>query len=290
MSVARSVLFALATSGRFERLVRGTPGLGQRAYGSARSYVAGTSREDAVEVARRLDRHGIATSLDFFGEQVSDAAQASAVTAAYVELARSIEQLPDSTWLAVDLSHVGLDVATDVCRGHLRDIVSALPSGRQIQVGAEDSSRTERILEVVLAMASEGAPVMATVQANLRRSAEDAERLTGADVPIRLVKGAYVEPPHLAHRWGEPTDVAYLRLAHRLHAAGASFSVATHDPVIREALLEAFGLVDVEMLLGVRSDDALDLVRRGVPLRLYVPYGSGWFRYWMRRVAESRGA
>jgi hypothetical protein len=91
---------------------------------------------------------------------------------------------------------------------------------------------------------------MATVQANLRRSPQDVARLAAAGVPVRLVKGAYVEPAGLAYPWGEETDVAFLRLAHQLRETGAAFSLATHDPVLREALLLALGPSPVEMLLG----------------------------------------
>ncbi len=130
----------------------------------------------------------------------------------------------------------------------------------------------------------------ATIQANLRRSHADAERLAEAGVPIRLVKGAYVATPAFAHAWGDPTDIAFIELAYSLHGAGATVSLGTHDPVIREALLPALPGVSVEMLLGVRSYDLPTLAARGVPVRVYVPYGDGWFRYAMRRVAESRGA
>lgn len=106
---------------------------------------------------------------------------------------------------------------------------------------------------------------------------------------IRLVKGAYVEPPDRALPYGEPTDIAYLRLARRLAQAHAQFSLATHDGVLREALLAALGPVPVEQLLGVRPDVADRLVARGVSIRVYVPFGPNWFRYWMRRLAESRG-
>ena len=105
---------------------------------------------------------------------------------------------------------------------------------------------------------------------------------------IRLVKGAYVEAA-AAHRYGEETDLAFLRLARELHAAGADVALATHDPILREALVQ-LEAVSVEMLLGVRNDDIRDLVERGIPVRLYVPYGRDWFRYWMRRIAESQGA
>jgi proline dehydrogenase len=124
----------------------------------------------------------------------------------------------------------------------------------------------------------------ATAQANLHRTPEDVERLLDAGVHIRLVKGAYVEQPDRALPYGEFTDIAYLRLAHRLAAADAPFALATHDGVLREALLAALGPVPVEQLLGVRPDVVDDLTARGVPVRVYVTFGHNWFRYWMRRI------
>ena len=129
----------------------------------------------------------------------------------------------------------------------------------------------------------------ATLQANLLDSPADADRLAGAGVHVRLVKGAYVEATGV-HPHGEPTDVAFLRLGFRLTQAGATWSMATHDGRLCEALLLALGPVPVEQLLGVRPAVLDDLRERDVPTRVYVPYGPDWFRYWLRRLAESRGA
>lgn len=287
-TLRRRLLFQLVTNQRLEQQVRRSPTLQRRAYAAARRYVAGETIQDMLQVVAGLRDQGIAASVDCFGELVADPAAAERATADYVQLATTRAQVEDA-WLAIDLSHIGLDVSVDACRRHLAAIVEALPAGRRIQVGAEDTSRTDPILEIVTALAAQGAPLMATVQANLRRSPQDLARLAAAGVPVRLCKGAYVEPAGLAHPWGEATDVAFLRLAHRLREAGAVFSLATHDPVLREALLLALGPSPVEMLLGVRPQDARDLVRRGVEVRCYVPYGPDWFRCWMRRLAESQG-
>jgi proline dehydrogenase len=181
---------------------------------------------------------------------------------------------PEVFYLEVVPSHLGLDVSPHF-REQLERIIESLPTGSRLEVSAEESWRTERILEVVLALANQGARVMTTLVANLRRSVADASRLADAAVPVRLVKGAYLEPPDLAHDWGEPTDVAFLRLAHELHAAGIELAIGTHDPVIREALLASLTGIGVEMLLGVRPDDARELVRRGHHVRIYVPGGRG---------------
>ena len=127
------------------------------------------------------------------------------------------------------------------------------------------------------------------MQANLVRSSADADTLADAGVHVRLVKGAYVEATG-ARPYGEPTDVAFLRLGFQLAERGAAWSIATHDGRLREALLLAQGSVPVEHLLGVRPDALDELHCRGVPTRVYVPYGPEWFRYWLRRVTESRGA
>jgi proline dehydrogenase len=286
----RRLLFALATSATWETAVRALPGGERTAYRLARRYIAGTRLEDALARARRLAGEGLASSIDLFGESVSDPVEADRVADDYVALARSLAQAPESTFLSIDLSHVGLDQPGEAVERRLERIAAALPDGRRIQVGAEEERRAERVLAAVLAVARAGGAVSATVQANLKRSRADAHALAEAGVPIRLVKGAYVEDLLVAHPWGEPTDLAYIELAHELHAGGAELTLGTHDPVLREALLRALPGVGVEMLLGVRSEDARVLAGRGVPVRIYVPYGEGWFRYVMRRWAESAGS
>jgi proline dehydrogenase len=286
----RGPLFALATSDRFERAVRTAPGGEALAYGLASRYVAGRTVEDAFATARQLAGEGLLGSIDFFGERVTDPHEADRVADAYVSLAARLGDAPAGTYISVDLSHLALDGPDAALRGRLERIAAALPAGARIQVGAEEAARAGRILETVLAVARGGGAVAATLQANLRRSQRDGLVLVDAGVPIRLVKGAYVEPPAVAHAWGDESDIAFAELAHELHRAGAELSLATHDPVLREALLPAMPGVGVEMLLGVRPDDQAALAARGVPVRVYVPYGDGWFRYAMRRLAESRGA
>jgi proline dehydrogenase len=288
-AAARRVLLALATSARWERAVRALPGGERGAYRLARRHIAGTRPEDALACAHRLAAAGLASSIDFFGENVSDPIQADRVTDLYVALAQALERAPENTFLSIDLSHIGLDQPGEAVRRRLERIASALPADRRIQVGAEQERRADGILAAVSAVARAGGAVSATIQANLERSRADAQALAEGGVPMRLVKGAYVEDPRIARPWGEPTDLAFLELAHELHEDGAEISIATHDAILREALLRALPGVGVEMLLGVRSADARVLAGREVPVRIYVPYGDGWFRYAMRRWAESVG-
>lgn len=288
--ILRRTALALATSSAWERAVSAAPGGRRIAYRLSRSYVAGPTVDDALARAQRLAEAGLDSSIDLFGEQVSDPAEADRVTDEYVALAGTLEWAPANTWLSIDLSHIGLATSARATQARLQRIAAALPDSRRIQVGAEDEHHADAILGAVLGAARAGGAVSATVQANLYRSRADAETLAGAGVPIRLVKGAYAEPADRARPWGEATDLAYLELAHELHSGGAELALATHDPVLREALLRALPDVGVEMLLGVRASDAVAIRARGIPVRIYMPYGDRWFRYAMRRFAESLGA
>lgn len=210
----------------------------------------------------------------------------------YLKLAGELTSQPKATWLSVDLSHLGLDVDPQRCAEHLAAIASALPAGRRIQVGAEDYDHIDRVLDCVLAVAGRGLAdrLGATVPANFRRSAG-----TWTGWWTRAYTSGLSREPTSSRQNGRwPTakrpDIAYLHLAHRLAETDARFALATHDGVLREALLRALGPRPIEQLLGVRPQVLDDLVSRGVPVRVYVPFGNEWFRYWMRRVAECQGA
>ena len=291
MGLDRRVLFHLATSARLERTVKRLPGGEPGAWRAASRYVAGRSQSEALAAAETLLERGHGVSLDLFGERVSDPAVADQVLEDYLALVAGLPPSPADVWLSVDLSHLGLEAGAVAVADRLAAIADALPAGRRVQVGAEQLALADAVLACVLAVAARDRAdrLGATVQANLVRSPADADALADAGVHVRLVKGAYVEPTG-AHPYGEPADVAFLRLGHRLAERGAAWSMATHDGRLREALLLAHGSVPVEQLLGVRPEALDELHGRGVPTRVYVPYGPDWFRYWLRRLAESRGA
>lgn len=286
----RRARFALATSSRFERTVEAVPLLQAGARRRAGRYLAAVDEQAALRVAGELAAAGFAVHLDRFGELVAGRAEARAVGDAYVALAARLTELPNDVHLALDPSNLGLDVDPPLFGEQLDRIAAAAPAGRTITVGAEDAARTDPALEQVLAAAARGVPVTMTLQAALRRSPQDAERLAAAGVPVRLVKGAYVESSALAHPYGPATDAAYATLAAQLVAAGAHLRLGTHDPVLHQRLLAEGGVAGVEMLLGVRGPDAVALRQRGIAVGLYVPYGQRWFRYLMRRRAEAVGA
>jgi len=288
--ISRKLLFRLATSELLERTVRSIPGGTEISWRWGSRYVAGPALEDALARVHQLAASGIAASIDMFGERVDDPADADRVLTGYLALAERVaSSAPSGTWLSLDLSH--LAIATDAAgaAARLRSVVAALPDGARVQVGAEEAALADAILDAVLAV-PDPRSITATLQANLRRSATDAQRLARAGVAIRLVKGAYVERPDVAVPYGEQTAVNYLALADQLGKLDAEVMLATHDGVLREACRHLLPDAGVEMLLGVRPEEATRLAGAGVPVRVYVPYGPQWFRYCMRRAAEARGA
>ena len=292
MGLDRTLLLHLATSQRLERAVRAAPGGERAAWRAASRYVAGPALADALAAARAQLASGHAVTIDLFGERVDDDAVADRVAGEYVALAGAIGDLdPTRAWLSVDLSHLAVQVDAAAGARRLEEIARALPDGRRIQVGAEDAGHADAIQGCVLEVARRGLRdrLGATIQANLLRSGDDARRLAEAGVHIRLVKGAYIERDG-THPFGEATDVAYLRLGDELRRAGVPWSMATHDGRMREALLLAGADATVEHLYGVRPELLDELRDRGIATRVYLPYGPDWFRYWARRVAESRGA
>ncbi|MDQ3608415.1 MAG: proline dehydrogenase family protein [Actinomycetota bacterium] len=287
--LCRRALYGLAGSRRFQALVERNRLLERRAHRGAERYLGGQRLEEALASLARLHAEGFDTGIDYFGEARTDPAAVEAATRQYVRLNRELAQLDAGVNVWVDLTNVGLDISQELCRRQLTQIVESLPANSRLQVRAHDSSRVDRILGLVTELAAEGAPVMPTLQANLRRSPEYAAHLIEAGLPVLLVKGAHLEPAQVAHPWGEGTDVAFLRLAHQLHAGGVEVAIGTHDPVIREALLVALPDIGIEMLLGVRPRDGRDLLGRGQRVRVYVPFGDDWLRYWLRRLGEACG-
>jgi proline dehydrogenase len=291
MGLDRRLLFRVATSDRLERSVKRAPGGEAAAWRAASRYLGGRSLGEVLATVEGLLEQGHGVSVDLFGERVGDPAVADRVLEDYRALIAVLPPPPADVWLSVDLSHLALGAGAAAAADRLGAIAEALPPGRRVQVGAEELALADGVLDCVLAVADRGLAdrVGATVQANLVRAQADAERLADAGVHIRLVKGAYLEPTG-ARPFGEPTDVAFLRLAFWLAERGAAWSVASHDGRLLEALLLAHGPVPVEQLFGVRPDVADELHDRDVPTRVYVPYGPDWFRYWLRRLAESRGS
>ncbi len=150
--------------------------------------MAGETLDDALAVARTLHARGLRAAIDFFGEQVRDAAEAERAVDGYLELARRLSEAPPTASVALDLSHVGQNVSAEFCLRQIERIVNALPAGRGLDVGAEDSGRIDASHRILVALDRRGVPVQATLQANLRRSTDRPPTMPTAGSPARSAR------------------------------------------------------------------------------------------------------
>lgn len=245
----------------------------------ARRHVGGRDRAEVLSTAEALRGRGAEISIDLFGTSARDEGEVRRTIEAYMEL-------PDTAWLSVDLSHLGLRWSRTIAVRAARELATCVGPGCRLQVGAEEATLTDDILAVVQELAAEGAPVMATVQANLLRSPADAAALAAAGVPIRLVKGAFSGGGEVVLAPGVAVDLAFHRIARSIHDTGGTVSLATHDRMLRKALLTDCGPLDCELSFGVRDEDIDTLIADGIAVRVYVPWGPNWLSFYLRRLAE----
>jgi len=250
----------------------------------ASRFVAGRTFDEAAVTIAALANRGFMLSVHVFGVPATTRAAATAATDAFVELAHAVRGPAPEAWLAVDLSRIGLGVSIPFCRRQLTRITAALGPRQRVQVGAELASQAEATYRVVLDSADPA--VMATVQANLRNAPAYTDRLVQACVPIRLVKGAFMEPERDAWPPGPATDAAFAGLARQIHAAGGELALATHDDRLRERLLRELGPLSCEQSFGVRPDGAEALLAAGLPIRICATYGDNWLGFYLRLLAE----
>ena len=257
-------------------------------------FVAGTTLDQAVSAVRALNADGASATLDVLGESVSDRASAERAAAAYVSTIERIAAEGLDANVSVKLTQMGLDLGMDECLEVLRRVVEA--GGRHgifVRIDMESSAYVDRTLEVVRRLRAEGCDVGPVIQAYLHRSRDDVEGLATDRVRTRVCKGAYAEPPEVAIQERAAIGDAFVSLVERLLAADAYPGVATHDPDMIERV-KAFARereigpdrVEFQMLYGIRRDLQRQLLADGYRLRVYVPYGTEWYPYFMRRLAE----
>jgi proline dehydrogenase len=257
-------------------------------------FVAGTTLDDAIRVVRRLNANGASATLDILGEAVDDLASAQRAAAAYVATIERIAAEGLDANVSIKLTQMGVDLGVDECLSVLAPVVEAGDRhGIFVRIDMESSAYTDRTLEVVDRLRGEGHDVGPVIQSYLHRSPVDVERLADARVRTRICKGAYAEPPEIAHQDRAAIGGAFVELCRILLEADAYPGVATHDPEMlkrvaavarkRSVVPDRF---EFQMLYGVRRDLQRRLVRREYRLRVYVPFGTEWYPYFMRRLAE----
>lgn len=285
----RAAFLALSRSRRLQHLALHNPFL-QKA---ARRFVAGERPDEALEAVRRLNAAGLSATLDFLGEGVTTPELAEASGGAYAGILDAIRESGVQSHLSLKLTQLGLDVDEALCRGILRRILDRAP-GTFVRIDMEGSAYTERTLRLFDALWTEGyRNVGVVIQAYLRRSARDVERLIALGARVRLVKGAYAEPPSAAFPHKADVDRNFARLAEQLLSRGTYPAIATHDErLIEEAIRFAAAhhvtpdRFEFQLLYGVRRDLQTRLAQRGYRVRIYVPFGEEWYPYFMRRLAE----
>lgn len=286
----RSVVLGVSNRPALKRAVTG--GLGRRV---ALRFVAGEDLDHALGVIRALNQSGAEVSIDCLGENVTDLGQASVAAALYLRAIESIRSEGLRASVSVKPTQMGLDVTESAAFANVSAIVAAAEAaGTGVTLDMEDHTYTDRTLEWCLRLAREhpGA-IGVAVQAYLHRTPEDLERLIAAKVQVRLCKGAYKEPRKIAFRKRDQVDEAYARLSNRLLASDAYAMIATHDERLVNHALRAVnrlkrapGSYEFQMLYGVRRDLQRRLLDQGFTVRVYVPFGSEWYPYLMRRIAE----
>lgn len=279
-SLSRAVLLRASRADALGSLVQRTE-WGRR---SVRRFVAGDTIDAAVAAAAEMRARGFLATLDRLGE-ASTGARADAYAADAITLLRAQSAAGLEPNVSVKLTALGLAEGRAAAR--LDDIlVAARDVQGFVRVDAEHPESLDALHDIVIAARGVGLPVGTVLQANMRRSESDLDRLAAAGMPLRLVKGAY-DPKSEGVGDNAAVDAAYRALAERLLAAKIPTALGTHDDSILAALApSAKGVAEAQLLFGVRSDLASRLVADGWRVRIYTPYGRDWWPYALRRMAE----
>jgi proline dehydrogenase len=281
------------------RAVRGfaeRSAIGRRVSGR---FVAGTSIADAVRATQAVNRAGMSVSIDNLGENVTNPDEARESAHLYQQILEAITASKLNANISLKLTHMGLDVdeklARDIVSGLVAQAAAMTPPGF-LRVDMEGSPYTQRTLDFVHElhrMPGNQNSVGTVIQAYLKRSESDVEKLLSEKIRIRLCKGAYKEPASIAFEDKADVDANYVKLMKTLMKSGVYHGLATHDEnIIRQA--QAFArqenippdAFEFQMLYGIRRDLQQSLVRDGWRMRVYIPFGTEWYPYFMRRLGE----
>jgi proline dehydrogenase len=255
-------------------------------------YIAGSSIEDAVRVVRQLNGEGKLATVDVLGEEITTAGEAAEIARAYHQVLARIESEGLDANISVKLTGLGLELDPALCRENLEAVVEdARVRGNFVRIDMEDSSTTDATLGLYRELRAAGRDNLGVVlQARLRRTVDDVPGLEN----VRLCKGIYVEPPAISYHDPHAIRTSFLGALDELVEQGAYVAIATHDELLLRAALErieSWGLsgdrFEFQMLLGVRPARGDALVAAGHRLRVYVPFGTHWYEYSIRRLQEN---
>jgi len=269
----------------------------ERFFFLAKRFVAGESIDAALEAVGALNAEGMTASLDFLGEDVTDAAEARRTRDTYLEMFDAIEKSRARTNVSLKLTALGLLLDENLCLRHLEEILARAQTLEDpfVRIDMEGSNVTEATLRVFERAFAQHRNVGIVIQSYLRRSPGDVEHAIALGARVRLCKGAYNEPPALAYPDMATIRREYLRLAEALLARGTYPAIATHDERLIAAVKTYTGehaiakdKFEFQLLYGVRPDLQRELVREGYNVRVYVPFGTHWAGYFYRRITERK--
>jgi proline dehydrogenase len=269
------------------------------AWVAARRFVAGEDIQDAIKTIRDMNQRGLTATLDHLGENTETEAQAIAATEDYLVALDEIAASGVESFVSVKLTQLGLDLGTEFCQQNVTRIAArAKEIGSFVRIDMESSDYVDRTLDTLYELRKSHDNVGVVIQSYLYRSRADVEALIDAGVPVRLCKGAYNEPPNLAFPKKADVDqntidLMFLLLGDKARKNGARLAMATHDEKIIAATIAFADAHDIpkdafefQMLYGIRSALQQELADEGYGMRVYVPYGTEWYPYYMRRLAE----
>jgi proline dehydrogenase len=285
----RSLLFLSERQG-FKRALLKMPVANRMAM----RFVAGETSAEALSAVKSLNQAGFRVTLDYLGESVRSPEEAEQATRAYVDSLGEIAASDASSTISLKLTQLGLDIDEELCARNVTRIVSrAAELDSFVRIDMEDSDHTASTLRVFHRVFSEQRNVGIVIQSYLHRTAEDVDQLVACGAPVRLCKGAYQEPGTVACQRKSEIDDNYVQLMKRLLDGGVPTAIATHDDRMIDATrnyVDERGIstesLEFQMLYGVRRDYQAQLVEQGYAVRIYVPYGTEWYPYLMRRMAE----
>ncbi|MDO8707093.1 proline dehydrogenase family protein [Pseudomonas sp.] len=262
----------------------------------AKRYIAGEDRRDAIGVVRRLNTHGILATIDNLGEHVKDLPNAEEAVREYLGLLNEIRDAGVDSTVSLKLSHLGLDISNETAERNAEAVIKrGLELGNSVTFDMEGSRYTQRTMDIFLGLHERYPNTAIAVQSYLYRSASDVQLLIEKGASVRLVKGAYKEPPDIAFPKKRDVDRNFEELMKSLLLKGKNPAIATHDErLINEAIRfaeenriskERF---EFQMLLGIKRGLQWRLAESGYKVRAYVPYGAEWLPYTLRRLRERR--
>jgi len=257
-------------------------------------FVAGMTLKEALAVGRRINSEGITLTLDHLGESVTSLDEAAQARDVYISTLSAIHENGIRGNVSLKLTQFGLDLSQPECRANVAQLVErAHALSSFIRIDMESSEYTDRTLQIVEDLHTQYGCVGTVIQAYLRRSRADIQRLCARGIRVRLCKGAYLEPAEVAFPNKADVDRNYVELMQLLLDQGHYPAIATHDEKIIEQTKAyvakrriASDCFEFQMLYGIRRDLQRKLVAQGYRLRLYVPFGKAWYPYLMRRLAE----